>query len=227
MSRKVALALLIALAEMGQINPGATQGDPRIQVITYTPDTTVTLQAAVGYAVVVELSEEDRIENIVVGDSGGWQVTANKRGDHLVIKPALGASATDLVVTTDNRRYVFLLQPSVSLEAVPFVVRFDYHQEAPAVADVISPPLAAYKLRGDRSLFPAAISDDGKRTTITWGHDTPLPAIFASDPQGREAIVNGRMVDDAYVIEGVAPRYVFRLGKAQAIATRRCLKEPR
>jgi len=197
--------------------------DPRIQTVAYDPSTVVTLEATPGFALMLELSAEERIDNIVVGDSGGWQVAPTKRGDRVVIKPSAEARATNMIVSTDQRRYVFTLQPAQNLSAVPFVVRFTYPQQT-AVATGVAILAARYSLRGAKPLFPVLMTDDGHRTTIRWDQNTPLPAISALTAEGREAIVNGRMVDGDYIIEGVASRYIFRRDKAQAIATRRVLK---
>ena len=62
------------------------------------------------------------------------------------------------------------------------------------------------------------MSDDGQRTTIRWAHDTPLPAIFAVDNQGKQAIVNGRMANGDYVVEGIAASYLLQRGDARATA---------
>ena len=67
------------------------------------------------------------------------------------------------------------------------------------------------------------MTDDGRRTIVTWSVGTVLPAIYAVTQGGLEAIVNGRRVGGDYVVEGIAPRYVFRLGNDQAIATRRLI----
>ena len=216
--------LTATLSVLATTIPVATQAAaPRIQSVSYDPDRVVTLAAADGYALVVELSEDERIDNIVVGNSGVWQVTANKRGDRLVIKPLAGAAVTDMVVTTDARRYVFTLEPASDAAAVPFVVRFSYPQRA-STAVSVSRSAATYTLRGARTLFPIAMNDDGQRTSIHWASDTPLPAIFAVGDQGQQSIVNGRMVDGDYVIEGIASSYILQRNKAQAIATRKPIK---
>lgn len=219
MKRRTLLALCVAVLDMAQAPP-PVMGDAHIQHVTYSADHVVTLQAAIGYALVVELAEDDRIETVVVGNAATWQVTANKQGDRLIIKPLGAAAPTDMVVATDARRYVFTLEPASGPDAAPFVVRFDYPQTVPAVMAAVT-PVAHYRLHGDAALFPAAMTDDGHRTTVTWKADAPLPAIFALDDQGREAIVNGRMVEGDYVIEGVSKRYVFRRDKIKAVATRR------
>lgn len=210
------LAALVTGSAMAQVPP-----DPHIRIVAYSPNQVVNLGVGFGYAAVVELSPDERADSVVVGNTAGWQVTATHRGDSVVVKPLPGAAATDMVVVTGTRRYVFLLEPGDSAGGSLFVVRFTYPDgDAPAVA---AQPVATYRFRGAKELFPAAMHDDGKRTIVTWGAGTLLPAVFAITRDGREAIVNGRMVDGDYVIEATSPRFVFRLGNAQAIATRRVM----
>jgi type IV secretion system protein VirB9 len=161
----------------------------------------------------------------VVGDSATWQVTANKRGDRVVVKPLSNATQTNMVVITGDRRYVFLLQ-SVGGGLSPFVLRFVYPQVTiSSEPTTTAAAVATFRFRGAKQLFPVAMRDDGKRTAVSWGKDTPLPAIFAVDEGNRETIVNGRMVGGDYVIEGTAPRYVLRLGRARAVAVRRMIEQ--
>lgn len=221
----IAQATAVALG-MAQVPFPPTPADPRIQAMPYVPDQVVTLAVEPGFAAVVELSPDERVENVVVGDSASWQVTTNRRGDRVVVKPLGRAGATNMVVVTDQRRYVLLLEAGGGGQA-PFVLRFTYPPAPPPEAATVIAPAAAYRFRGTKALFPTAMRDDGRRTFVTWGKDTPLPAIFAVDAGGREGLVNGRMEGGAYVIEGIAAAYVFRLGKARATATRRVPKAVR
>lgn len=218
--------LLAAAIAPLQVGMPSQPADPRIQLVTYSATQVYTLPVPPGYAAVVELGPDERVDSVVVGDSSGWQVTASKRGDHVVVKPTAGAAATDMIVITGERRYVFLLQPGSGESASPFVMRFVYPETTP-IELAAAPPTVTYRFRGAKQLYPQAMGDDGKRTTIHWGTDVALPAIFAVQKDGREAIVNGRMVEGDFVIEGTAPRYVFRLGKAEATATRRTAAERR
>lgn len=210
-----ALALAVLPVQFSMPDP---PGDARIQVISYFPDQVVPLRVAAGYAAVVEFGADERIENVVVGNSAVWQVTTNKANDHLVVKPLSLAAATNMIVITDVRRYVFLLEASAD-PASAFVLRFTYPNSRPASVSQTS-ERASYKLRGDRKLYPIAMYDDGRRTSFTWDLKTSLPAVFAVDAQGKEALVNGRMVDGDYIVEGVAERYVLRSGKRRAVARR-------
>lgn len=196
--------------------------DPRIQQIPYDPDQIVTLSVGPGYAAIVELAADERVDNVVVGNSGAWQVTANHRGDRVVVKPLGGASSSNMIVLTDSRRYVFMLDP---YGQTSFVIRFSYPPTLEPAA--LPTPLGSYKFRGDRALFPAAMRDDGRKTIITWPSQSALPATFAMNGGSREQLVNGRMIGDDFVIEGTAARYKFRLGEAEATATRQIPKPRR
>lgn len=209
------MILPVLLAAQALFQPS----DPRIQVIPYNAGQVVTLSVAQGYATVVELVPEERVDTVVVGNSAGWQVTASRAGDRIVVKPLSGATTTNLVVITDIHRYAFLLQPGEGGIASPFIVRFlppadQRNGESVGASD------RAFRLSGDRGLFPQEMSADGQRTHIRWQADAPIPAIFADDAHGKETLVNGRMVDGIYVIEGAARRYTFRIGKRRATATR-------
>ena len=215
------LAMLLALSlSAGQSNEASASADPRVQLVTYNPGQVVTLNVDDGFAAVVELGSDERVDSVVVGNSAVWQVTASKRGDHVVVKPLIGAAPTDMVVITAARRYVFLLQPGNDGGQAPFLLRFIYPQTKP-IALVASVAQATFRLRGDKALFPASMHDDGRRTIINWQQSTALPAIFAVELDGREAIVNGRMVGSEYIVERIAQRFVFRSGKERATATRR------
>ena len=200
--------------------------DPRIQLLPYSPNQVVTLSVSQGFASVVELAEDERVENLVVGNSGTWQVTANKRGDRIIVKPLTGASQTNMVVLTATRRYVFMLDP---YGQTSFVMRFSYPQPVQPVATAAAAAAAAetsYKLRGAKALFPLAMFDDGRRTVIRWRAGQPLPAVSALNGR-QERLVNGRMVGEDFVIEGASPRYKFRYGNAEATAVRQTPRQRR
>ncbi|MGH6781007.1 MAG: TrbG/VirB9 family P-type conjugative transfer protein, partial [Sphingomonadaceae bacterium] len=75
------------------------------------------IQAAPGYHVTIEFGSDERIENVAVGDSGAWQVTANRRGDFLFVKPIQAGVTTNMTVVTDVRLYAFELVPLYGLSS--------------------------------------------------------------------------------------------------------------
>ena len=80
---------------------------------------------------------------------------------------------------------------------------------------------ATYKLSGDRALRPARVTDDGRRTTIEWGEDQALPAVFGVGPTGAEEVVDSHMLDGATILERVWPELVFRMDDERARAKRK------
>ncbi|WP_230771584.1 TrbG/VirB9 family P-type conjugative transfer protein [Sphingomonas sp. Leaf4] len=207
------LCAVMAMLQATASSQDAPPPDPHIQTLPYTDSGVVDLRVSDGFAAVVEFAPDERVETVVVGNDTGWEVGPNRLGNRVVVKPLPAASATNMVVVTDRRRYVFLLAADRSSDV--YVLRFSYPQAAEAEVTTIG-----YRLRGDKDLFPVAMGDNGRRTTIRWADTDSLPAIFADDGHGQDALVNGRMVDNAYVIEGTARRYVFRRGKRRAIAVR-------
>jgi len=217
------LLAIFAAAALAQLAPAGIPSDPRIQVVPYNADQIVTLGVGAGYAAVVELGADERVDNVVVGNSGGWQVTANHRGDRVIVKPLAGALLTNMIVLTDSRRYVFMLDP---FGQTSFIIRFSYPPK-PVDQTVAKSYVGTYKFRGDRALFPLAMYDDGRQTIITWSKTSALPATFAMNDGQHEQLVNGRMVGDDFVVEGAAVRYKFRFGAAEATAIRQVAKPGR
>ncbi len=61
-------------------------------------------RARPGYQLAVEFGPDEQIENVAVGDSGAWQVTPNRRGDHLFVKPIQPGVSTNMTVVTNTPR---------------------------------------------------------------------------------------------------------------------------
>lgn len=223
---RVLAALLIALAPTplaAQIRPQPGPGDPRVQTVEYSPDQVVQLQGAPGYQITVALNPDERVESVALGDSGSWQVTANKRGDHLFVKPVNPGVATNMVVLTDLRMYTFELVPAQGRpDNLAFAVRFVYPAAATATTETspTPPTVGRYMLGGDRLLRPSAMSDDGTHTQIEWPATAPLPAIYAIGVDGRETLVSGNVRSGRIVVDSIAPKFIFREDRRVATAVR-------
>jgi type IV secretion system protein VirB9 len=219
----LALALICASAASGQVRPQATEGDPRLQTVDYVANQVVLLETAPGYQLTVELAPDEQIENVAVGESGAWQVTANRRGDRLFIKALPGGVATNMTVITNARLYAMELVPLYAPTAeMPYIVRFRYPDPNPG-AEMPTPSAleqGRYRITGDRRLRPAAISDDGQRTYIEWSADVSIPAVYSVDDSGAESLVNGMMRAGLFVIDAVIPRLAFRIDRRVAHAVR-------
>jgi len=216
------LLLLAAAPAAAQVRPKPIpDGDPHLQSVRYAEGQVVQLELAPGYQLAVELGSDEQIENVAVGDANAWQVTANKRGDRLFIKAVQAGSPTNMTVITNARLYAFELTPLMGGSAnMAYVVKFEYpgeDAEPPADGPAVE---GRYKLSGEKTLRPARISDDGRHTYIEWAKDRPLPAVYSVDDTGQEALVNGMIRDDLYVIDNVSRQLVFRIDRKVARAVR-------
>lgn len=218
----LAIALCGAAPLAAQVRPTPGTGDPHIQTVDYAPEQVVVLEGAPGYQITVELSPDEQVENVAVGDAGAWQVTANRRGDRLFVKSVMGGVPTNMTVITNVRVYAFELTGFTGTGNLAYTVRFRYPPAAPHSED--DAPTAdgdgRYRLRGARALRPSEISDDGTHTYIRWPRDRSLPAVFAIGDTGEEMLVNGMMREDLFVIDSVSRKLVFRIDDHKATATR-------
>lgn len=215
-----------------QVSPVPTPGaDSRLQVLHYDAGRVFRLRVPMGFQTALILDPNERVENIALGDSESWQVTPNRRGDHVFIKPLRSGGATNLTLVTDVRVYVFdLSTASGSTGETPFTIRFTY-PEAPAnpPATETSPRTepGRYRMSGNRSVQPESVSDDGEKTYIQWRPDQAMPAIFAIDDRRREILVDGQMREGRYVIDAVHRTLIFRLDRDAARAVRIAAGEAR
>jgi len=219
---RLTLAALIALAPAGlaaQVHPTPGSGDPRIQTVLYDADQVVQLQGTPGFQTDVEFAADEAIENVAVGDSAAWQVTPNRRGDHLFVKNLISGVTTNMTVVTSARIYFFELAP-LSGGEMAYTVRFRYPNAQAAAEETPANIEGRYRLSGAQALRPSRIADDGVHTYIEWPHDASLPAVYALNGQGQETLVNGGMRDGLFVIDGISPRLVFRIDQNVAHADR-------
>lgn len=233
--------LLIGLS--ASVPQSAMARDPRLVTRTYNANEVVRLYGRAGVQASIAFAEDERIENVAIGDSTQWQITPNKRADMLFVKPLSPRARTNMTVITDRRSYFFDLIANNSAPPV-YVLRFSYPQEPKAAsADIPLPALTdeealalstrveettvdpaklnfAWETKGKQHILPARIYDDGRATYLSWNPGQPLPAIQVRSESGEEGPVNFAARDDVIVIDGVPPLIVLRAGKDMATLER-------
>lgn len=224
----VSALLVLAGPALGQVSPQPGAGDPHLQSVAYDPNGVVEIEGTPGYQLTIELSPDEQVQNVAVGDGSAWQVSVNHAGDRLFIKP-VAPVPTNMTVITTVRVYNFDLVPvSAPMPDTPYTVRFTYPQvvaEVPAGERYVDvSPLrraqSRYRISGDRILRPDSVSNDGTHTYISWSTDKPIPAVYAVSPTGEEMLTNGGMRDDVYVVDGVPAALIFRIDDRTAEAVR-------
>lgn len=226
------LALACAAPLAAQVVPMPSPETPRIQTAEWRPGEPVVLTALPQTALTVMLEPGETIERVTLGGSPAWEVAVSAEADSFQITPLAGAGPANLTVQTNRRAYSFQLETGVSLQSA-YVVRLQFGggSAVPAPQSGQSPADLTgldwtYRLRGDQSVRPAAIRDNGQKTVIEYAPGQSLPAVFAIGPTGAEEVVDGYMRDGMFVIDRVHEELVFRIDKAKATARRSARAAP-
>jgi len=201
--------------------------DPRIREIAFAPDGVIRLTGHYGFQIAIEFPDPERIESVAVGDSLTWQVTPNKRGNVLVIKPVDEGDPTNMTVITSGRFYTFELTSKARTADTPaseitYLLRIKQPAAAPAppAPDLRDKALAlvstakndSYTFKGSRQNLPSRVYDDGVSTYFEWPAGVQTPAIFFRRIDGSESIVNYSNRDGGIVVHQVAAEFVLRNG---------------
>lgn len=224
-----ALLLFGGAPALAQVMPQPAGGDPHLQQVDYDSGAIVRLVGSPGYQMMIELSPDEQVQSVALGDSTAWQVSVNKEGDRLFLKPADAGVSTNMTVVTSVRVYNFDLAalPGPSPD-MPYTVQFRYPalKAVPAKGEFVDVAattrrISRYKVSGDRQLRPSGITNDGEHTLISWPLSAAIPAVYAEDAHGNDVLVNGMMnTDDVYVVDGVPDRLTFRIDRNVAHAVR-------
>ena len=224
----VLMGLLLGTGSLAETLPTRGSVDSRIRTALYSSEEVYRLVGFVGYDIelIFELGEH------FTGKGGGdlEAVTIEAHENQVHIKPRAAVVATNLVIYTDRRAYRF--DYSVSLKPrdghsydVMYAVRFLYPPKKDAngdtaqskidreLADAARPRNADYWYCGHKSLMPTAASDDGVHTRLTFGRQSEIPAIFVSNEDGSESLLNFSMEAGDLVIHRVAPKFIVRRGR--------------
>ncbi|MBW8734025.1 MAG: TrbG/VirB9 family P-type conjugative transfer protein [Asticcacaulis sp.] len=210
--------------------------DSRLRYVDYNSGEIYRLAGCMGFQTTVTLASNEHVDTVSIGDSSAWQVTANKRGDLMFLKPTAAKAFTNLTVITDKRTYNFELRSAPEAECnkgrVAYELRFRYPPEAPVGTPVAAkkgpvdpnaflPPVekrnTAYSYSGATELVPLRVFDDGLSTYFRWSASVSTPAVYALNNDNSESIVNYSARGDYLVVEQVARAFVLRRGTLRAV----------
>lgn len=220
------IAFLLASMVLGsplqaQVMPRPGEDNPRLQTVRWIAGQDVILTALPLTGLTVMLEPGEQIRRVSLDNERALDVRVSAERDSLLILPLINDATGGLLVQTDRRDYRLQVQTGTGLMAA-YLVRFEFDSPE-AVAPSYTQPggqVWTYRLRGDRTVRPSEITDDGIRTRITFAADQALPAVFAIGPSGEEQVVNGYMREGVFVIDRVWPELVFRIDKEKATARR-------
>lgn len=228
--------VLFASASHAEVTPMASTSDSRIRKATFDPVEVYRLYGHVGYAIELVFEEGESGAGQAGGDldaiAFGWHE------NHLILKPKAPTSGTNLIVYTNRRSYRFHYsvaghRPDPDREPVMYAVRFAYPapyatpKPAPSEAEVKAARALStadqdrvrngdYWFCGAPMLKPAAASDDGVHTRLTFMSRAEIPAVFVRNEDGTESLLNFSMEAGDMVIHRVAAKFILRRGALTA-----------
>jgi type IV secretion system protein VirB9 len=227
-------AITIGFKAQAATDPQPLSMDPRVRTMQYQPNEVYTLRGMHGYHTTVQFNEDEVIQNVDLGDSSAWNLSANAHV--LTLKPVADHADTNMTVRTDKRLYLFqLTTPTLERDSngVPifgkasnavFLLRFIYPQTTlnlgkprPAIpTGIISAPTKVqnrfYTARGDNTILPRAVYDDGQFTYFDYSGIQPIPSLYTVGKRRKEYVVNKRMEGEWIVYEGTAKQFTLRHG---------------
>nr|WP_234689635.1 P-type conjugative transfer protein VirB9 [Allorhizobium ampelinum] len=233
MMKKVIIAIVLAAmwagaAEAAQ-EPQPGKLDARVRSVTYQENNVVRIDATYGISTMVIFENDEKFETVSAGDTDSWQITPNKGGNLLFIKPMQKNVVTNLNVVTNKRVYFLELHdnaPAASKEI--FGVRFSYPENEvnsalrkEAEYRAANPNQAGidkanvnldYTYKGGPKLKPAMIFDDGKKTFFKFRPNSRVPAIFSVNGDYTETLLNFRREGEYIVVDGTAQQFTLRDG---------------
>lgn len=234
------LMMLSAGSSLAGTKPMPTPADARVKVVTYSPNEVVELTGHFGRTIHVRFAEYEQVTDIALGDSEAWIVARASAGNALLIKPSRANASTNAVVVTDKRTYNFALDakgevdeygvpklPEVNSKDMTYSVRFIYPDDeraaleakAKAEAQQLAPavPVDAinfrYSYSGSLETKPLRVFDDGTFTYFVFPKGAPVPAVFAVDADGNEAVLNFHVRGEYQVVERMEAQFTLRSGK--------------
>lgn len=148
MTRALIAAFALTGTALIAIVPVMAQGqssDPRLVVRAYDANRIVEVRGKTNVQATIRFGDNEKIENVAIGDSMKWQVTPNKRANLLFVKPLAARATTNMTVVTSKRTYLFDLTASPNYQNPLYVLSFRYPKEEAAAA--VEAELAAAKAR--------------------------------------------------------------------------------
>ncbi len=187
-----AAAIFAAMTSAAVLPAVPAMADTRLQERFYNPNEVVTIRGRTKVQATIQFGDDERIENVAVGDSTAWQITPNKRASLLFVKPLSPSAKTNMTVVTNKHTYLFDLVASPKNRPL-YVLKFTYPEPevdpaeearlAAAADAAANPRQSANALELQAARDPYAVADPA-RLNFNWeskGNAALLPARTYDD----------------------------------------------
>jgi type IV secretion system protein VirB9 len=226
------IGIAVAMCQGGawaETVPAKGSVDARVRTASYDGSEVYKLRGVVGYQIDLEFESGESFVGLGSGDLEGLAFVGQE--NHLFLKPKAPKVATNLTVLTSRRHYQIDYSASSQRpgdEDLVYALQFTYAPSAEkSAADAAAKRLdhqlenasnnrthnIDYWYCGEPTLRPAAASDDGVHTRLTFAANSDLPAIFVRNGDDSESLLNFSVDAGDMVIHRVAQRFILRRGR--------------
>ena len=217
-----ATSILVVASVRAETVPNPGLLDPRIREARYNADEVYRVLGFVGYQTDLQFDAGETFVGLAAGDLKGISFVA--QDNHLFLKPKAAKVGTNLTVLTNRRTYQLEYsasgeRPDATQEVI-YALRFTYPPEpVKDSAERSVRPLESHRPRnidywycGNPALKPAAASDDGVHTRLTFAAHAEQPAVFVLNDDGSESLLNFSMDEGDVILHRIAKRLIVRRG---------------
>jgi len=195
--------------------------DPRIRYIAYGQNSIYRLDLYLKSVSVVQFSDSEEVESILIGDSASWEIVKLKNGHVVSIKATIPFAETNMTIYTDRRVYTFELHSRGDFSnsaGAPPPLRSVFTYPADKKPKQASGPAqperidSNYMLSGQAEFRPIWVQDNGRQTSFFLPPGSPRPAIFKVGQGNEEQLINSRTLGSRVVVDGTSDFWVLRIG---------------
>jgi len=193
-----------------------------------------------------------------IGDSVRWNLSPAMYGTGasatpvIVLKPQGPGLDTNLLITTDRRAYYLRLlsKPDDYVARVGFAYPDDDDNErkwqqqlaeqkdqqarsariSELAPNAVESMFFNYRLKGDDSILPVRVFDDGRKTYIQISQtakNREAPVLVVIGPDGKQEMVNYRVKDDMYIVDRLFDKAELILGSGKKARKVEIAREPK
>lgn len=222
-------------------DPRAGQLDARVRFVDYRPYQVVRVTGLLRHSIQIEFSPDEEILQAAIGNTVAWEAAPVGHILFLKPREQQEPTNMSVVTQRPDgtkRSYQFELMSAdqdVKGERPFYLLKYQYpadeaakrKAEATAAAEALKakqaertlaadetggPRNGRYTVQGSASFEPAAVSDNGKITTLVFPENMVIPAIYLVAGDGSESLVPKTVSGGEVRVHALAPKFVLRQG---------------
>jgi type IV secretion system protein VirB9 len=234
----LALCVVPAVA-LAELNPPKGPFDARVRVVDYNPADVVRLTTFYGVSTHVQFGAKEAINDVAVGDEQAWAIVPRGNHLFIKPKAEKADTNMTVVTDKRVYHFALVVDPRNVKDAsawrdanLVFSLSFRHPDEevdrltAQAKVDAartqqadMKGRLSAAKRRdenrdywvaGSPEVSPTGARDDGRFIYLTFSNNRDMPAVYAVDAEGNEALVNTNVEGNEIVVQRLVRQLTLR-----------------